>query len=262
MHAMPLRALLILLLHLPHALTAFNQTAFSRLPHAQKLLSETMCLFQSEGSICDRGAGPARPKTMLTGLQDAKKSATAGCDASMCYHGAYMIPYLIERYRAKSLAELGVCTGMSTVSVMARYAANGVPHDAPASSQREPLSKYYAVDPWGGMKCKPGCACTKQIKQLAKTWPNVLEPLKGYSVPMASHVPNGTLDLVYVDAAHDYRNVRDDVIAWWPKLAAHGVMAGHDFAHWRNWAEARRRRTATRKGDDAETKAAQVECDM
>ena len=112
-----LRALLILLLHLPHALTGFNQTAFSRLPHAQKLLSETMCLFQSEGSICDRGAGPVRPKTMLTGLQDAKKSATAGCDASMCYHGAYMIPYLIERYRAKSLAELGVCTGMSTGSV-------------------------------------------------------------------------------------------------------------------------------------------------
>ena len=35
-------------------------------------------------------------------------------------------------------------------------------------------------------------------------------PLRGYSVPMAEHVANGSLDLVYVDADHDYAPVRAD----------------------------------------------------
>ena len=76
----------------------------------------------------------------------------------------------------------------------------------------------------------------------------MLVPLKGYSVPMAARVPNASLDLVYVDAAHDYRNVRNDVLAWWPKLRASGVMAGHDFAHWRNWAEAHHDKRVARGG--------------
>lgn len=201
-------------------------------------------------------------------------------------HGANMIPYLVAKYAVRTLAELGVCTGMSTVNVIARYAYDGAYRwgaaqstsaSSPASSglasgrrlatagsaQEELraaaprrlaaappplLEKYYLVDPWGGQRCKPGCACTKNIRMLAKAWPEVLTPLKGYSVPMATYVPNGTLDLVYVDAAHDYRNVRNDILAWWHKLRPNGVMAGHDFAHWRNWAEARHDKQTGRGG--------------
>jgi ketol-acid reductoisomerase len=38
---------------------------------------------------------------------------------------------------------------------------------------------------------------------------------------MAAHIPNGTLDLAFIDAAHDYRNARADIIAFWPKLKPH-----------------------------------------
>ena len=47
---------------------------------------------------------------------------------------------------------------------------------------------------------------------------------------------NGSLDLVFVDAAHDYANVKADVLAYWPKLKPEGVISGHDFSHARNWA--------------------------
>ena len=76
------------------------------------------------------------------------------------------------------------------------------------------------------------------MQKLAKLVPRV-HALKGYSVPKAAYVPNASQDLVFVDAAHDYRNCRADILAYWPKLKASGVMAGHDFTHHRNWAEVR-----------------------
>jgi cephalosporin hydroxylase len=40
---------------------------------------------------------------------------------------------------------------------------------------------------------------------------------------------DGELDLVYLDASHLYEAVLADIDAWWPKVAAGGVLAGHDF---------------------------------
>ncbi len=39
----------------------------------------------------------------------------------------------------------------------------------------------------------------------------------------------GSLDFVFLDAAHDYASVRDDIAAWWPKIAPGGMLAGHDY---------------------------------
>ena len=40
----------------------------------------------------------------------------------------------------------------------------------------------------------------------------------------------------FIDAAHDYANVRQDILAYWSKVKPNGVLAGHDFNHHRNWA--------------------------
>ncbi len=39
----------------------------------------------------------------------------------------------------------------------------------------------------------------------------------------------GTVDFIYIDGAHDYRSVRADLHAWYPKLTDRGILAGHDF---------------------------------
>lgn len=46
----------------------------------------------------------------------------------------------------------------------------------------------------------------------------------------AGAVPDG-LDFVFLDADHSYEGTLEAIRAWWPKLAADGRMAGHDYGH-------------------------------
>lgn len=38
-----------------------------------------------------------------------------------------------------------------------------------------------------------------------------------------------SLDFVFIDAAHDYENVKNDISLWYPKVKEGGVLAGHDY---------------------------------
>lgn len=40
---------------------------------------------------------------------------------------------------------------------------------------------------------------------------------------------DGSLDFVYIDAAHDYESVKRDIDAWLPKVKDGGILAGDDY---------------------------------
>lgn len=40
-----------------------------------------------------------------------------------------------------------------------------------------------------------------------------------------------SLDFVFLDAAHDYENVKSDIKSWLPKTKQGGILAGHDSFH-------------------------------
>jgi predicted O-methyltransferase YrrM len=49
------------------------------------------------------------------------------------------------------------------------------------------------------------------------------------SADAADLFPDGSVDFVFIDAAHDYHNVRTDLQTWWPKVRPGGLLAGHDY---------------------------------
>jgi hypothetical protein len=56
-----------------------------------------------------------------------------------------------------------------------------------------------------------------------------VELLQAFTPQAASQFADGALDFVYLDANHSYLAVRDDLHAWYPKLRAGGLLAGHDY---------------------------------
>jgi hypothetical protein len=65
---------------------------------------------------------------------------------------------------------------------------------------------------------------------------NRLAPYKAKIMKMSSmdalkEVPDGSLDFVYIDGAHDFDNVMMDLIGWANKVRRGGIIAGHDYYH-------------------------------
>jgi len=97
--------------------------------------------------------------------------------------------------------------------------------------------KFDCVDTWLGSEEHVNDADVIN-NTLYETFLNNMAPLKGYfnplrlpSVEAANFYRNESIDFVYIDAAHDYKNVRADIEAWWPKVKPGGTIAGHDIFH-------------------------------
>jgi hypothetical protein len=158
-------------------LATFNWSYWQALSYVQTLLDESSCLrASSNGPLAPcaptGGAAGFHPhmyiKSSFTGLlgQHSQIRDRHSGECNLCHHGAHMIPFLIRRYGARHLAEVGVCTGMSVVNVVARVQA--AQHEAAVSGREaelndEGLERYYMIDPWGSNRCKPGCGCSRQV---------------------------------------------------------------------------------------------------
>jgi len=56
-----------------------------------------------------------------------------------------------------------------------------------------------------------------------------IRPVRASSLEAARMFADASLDFVFIDAAHDFENVRADIQAWRPKVKSGGVLAGHDY---------------------------------
>lgn len=99
------------------------------------------------------------------------------------------------------------------------------------------LEKLYLVDIWENVPFLDGCANFDQkwhdknyeeVKERFRGNENVIT-LKGFSHKMANFVPDESLGMIYIDAAHDYHSVKSDLKSWMPKLVKGGICAGHDY---------------------------------
>ena len=57
--------------------------------------------------------------------------------------------------------------------------------------------------------------------------------IKGYSMDVVSDFEDESLDFVYIDGNHEFRQATDDIDEWSRKVRKGGIVAGHDFVRMR-----------------------------
>jgi predicted O-methyltransferase YrrM len=119
--------------------------------------------------------------------------AVCGLIQLMCDIGS------LNKYNPMKIAEIGNHCGESTLIIL------------------------YCVDKWRPPEIIKRLECMQNIKNK-----NVIF-LNGDSVEQSEKIQDNSLDMVYIDAAHDYDSVMADLNAWYPKVKSGGFICGHDY---------------------------------
>lgn len=58
---------------------------------------------------------------------------------------------------------------------------------------------------------------------------HLVTPIRKPSIEAAQDFENDSIEIVFIDAAHEYEPVKEDINAWLPKVRKGGIIAGHDY---------------------------------
>jgi predicted O-methyltransferase YrrM len=58
---------------------------------------------------------------------------------------------------------------------------------------------------------------------------DIITPIKMDSIEASKLYEDYSLDFIFIDAGHDYKDVVMDIINWVPKLKINGIIGGHDY---------------------------------
>lgn len=58
---------------------------------------------------------------------------------------------------------------------------------------------------------------------------DMVKPIRMSSVEASMQFENESLDVVFIDASHEYKDVLDDINHWYPKIKKGGIISGHDY---------------------------------
>jgi len=130
---------------------------------------------------------------------------------------------MVKRFSSGSkFLEVGSWKGMSSA-----YMAVEI-----ANSQKD--IEFYCVDTWEGSIEHEQYGI--DTSSLYDTFLDNMEPVRKYyksirarSLQAVKQFEDNSLDFIFIDASHEYQDVKEDIIAWLPKVKQGGVIAGHDY---------------------------------
>lgn len=98
--------------------------------------------------------------------------------------------------------------------------------------------QFDCVDTWEGSPLEPDHMNDPHVlnKSLYEHFLENMEKVKDYynpikmtSVDASKCYKDASLNFVFIDAAHDYNSVCEDIKAWLPKVKVGGIISGHDY---------------------------------
>src|SRR3990167_6983093 len=98
-----------------------------------------------------------------------------------------------------------------------------------------PGLQWTCVDPWAPYAAyRDNKNQQEAIDHAYAMAQKVLKPynvrfLRMFSEDAVSFVPDGSLDVVFIDGNHETAYIRQDLDLWTPKVRSGGVIAGHDY---------------------------------
>jgi len=100
--------------------------------------------------------------------------------------------------------------------------------------------QFDCIDTWKGSKEHQlgGFAYSADVYSLFKIFQRNMNPLKGYYNPIQMKsleavklYENESIDFIFIDASHEYEDVKNDIIHWMPKLKETGIIGGDDYGN-------------------------------
>lgn len=170
---------------------------------------------------------------------DAAFAKPTHYSGSSYWHGH--IPFahfLVARVRPRLIVEFGVEHGDSLFAFADALKWNQVAD-----------SCVVGCDSWAGdiHVGKQANWIFERVNHLAGSHATNIQLRRSMTQECAPTFEDGTVDLLHIDASHDYGSVRADYESMLPKLAAGGIVLFHDiaafaskFGVWRLWDELRR----------------------
>lgn len=96
----------------------------------------------------------------------------------------------------------------------------------------------YAIDPWTAIPNADESYEGWDFEAIERTFWELVgankhrcRMLKTTSDKAVEQFDDESVGVVFIDAAHDFENVRRDIQLWWPKVKKGGVLCGHDYQH-------------------------------
>ena len=147
--------------------------------------------------------------------------------------------YLADLLRPRVIVELGTFTGVSYCAFC--QAVQEIPFDA----------RCYAIDTWRGDE-QTGFYDDNVLLDLRRhhdhRYSRFSSLIQSTFDEGLGRFADGSIDLLHIDGAHGYEDVKHDFESWLPKMSTEGVMLMHDiceraadFGVWKLWAEIKTR---------------------
>ena len=164
------------------------------------------------------------PITIYRIIKTIYKRLKIYANSGFPYGRTLVIEKLIRDNNFKIVVELGVFDGKNLFYLAKKF----------------PNTQFIGIDLW---KYFPSNRINRLPLNSQEEWDNLyaslvkqseelnnLKLIRGYSSNESKSFQDGSVDFVFIDANHDYQFVKDDILAWLPKISKNGLIGGHDYS--------------------------------